>query len=983
MSSNVTVRQAVRLAVGAAAATAGYVPAAMALDAGPNPDAAAASATSTSLEEVVVTGTRIRRTVDEATAAPITIIDSAAIAQSGYQTAGDLLAQLPGIAGKATSPAVNNGGGFGESNVELRGLGAKRTLVLVDGRRVGIVGGPTSSGAVDINQIPINIIDHVDVLKEGAGAIYGSDAIAGVVNFVTKKNVSDLQITGEYGQTTHGDAPHQSVSVMWGGSTDKFDFVLSGNYNKQKALYASARDFSKNALYLYSGSSGRFVSKAGSSRVPNGRASIPKSSPLYTAYNTKDGAPASCSSSSTNVTRTPGTDGTSPLDYQCLHSTYNYQPYNLLVTPQERGALFASSTYHINDDLELYAQILDNKTHSGFEIAPLPFDATADDVIISGANAYNPFGVDFGGLETTNSNYRTRFVTLGDRFSKSDSDTKLGNLGLRGKLPWGDWRWDANLGYNREDQSAQTYGYVYFPGLQNEVGPSYQISPGVYGCGTDAAHAIPGCTPINFFNLDSPTTISQLQALSTSYHTDSSFVYKTASLDFDGTVVALPAGDLRLAAGFQYQGQEADFSSDYLVHAEAPLYIKCLISEEACTGDSSGSYNSKEFYGEALIPILKDLPGAKLLNIDLGVRYSDYSLFGSNTKGQAKVEWKPISDLLLRGTFAQVFRAPTLVDLYAAPLNTSTTFTDPCYGATIAAAQANPNLAKACNGAYQLDGQYAYPGTAQITGLITSNPDLKPETGHVWTTGFVLQVPGLENLSITADYWNYDIKGVITELDPNYSIQQCLATGADTYCSLVHRFQTGNNQGQIEVFNQPVVNLGELQTDGVDANINYKLNTSSAGKFVFDLSTTHINKYLTIPVEGAPPINVAGTFDRQFGNYAKWRGLGTVSWSLSDFEAMLQAQYIDKLVVHNPATQNVAIFGQPNPDLHIPSVIYLNATVGYNVKQTKTKLLAGMQNIADKQPPILYLNNVTNANTDVSTYDLLGRRFFVAIQQKF
>jgi outer membrane receptor protein involved in Fe transport len=946
----------------------------MALDAGPSADAAAAAAAapSTSLEEVIVTGTRIRRTVDEATAAPITIIDSAQIAQSGYQTAGDLLALLPGVAGAATSPALNNGGGFGESNVELRGLDAKRTLVLIDGRRIGVVGGPGSSGAVDINQIPINIIDHVDVLKEGAGAIYGSDAIAGVVNFVTKKNVSDLTINGQYGQTTHGgDGPHQAISIMWGGSTDKFDFVISGNYNKQKAVYAGARDFSKDALYLYSGSSGRFVSHAGSSRVPNGRASLPKGYPLRDSLG--------CS----NVTRNPGTDGTALTDYSCLHSSYNYQPFNLLVTPQERGAIFFSSTYHINDDLELYGQFLNNKTHSGFEIAPLPFDATADDVVISKDNAYNPFGQDFGGLTTPNSNYRTRFVTLGDRFSKSDSDNKLANLGLRGKLPWGDWRWDANIGYNREDQAAQTFGYVYFPGLQNEVGPSYQISPGVFGCGTDAAHAIPGCTPINFFNLDSPTTISQLKALNTSYHTDNSFVYKTASLDFDGTVVPMPAGDLRLAAGFQYQDQAADFSSDYIVHAEAPLYIKCLISEEACTGDSSGAYSSKEFYAEALIPLLKDVPGAKLLNIDLGVRHSDYSLFGSNTKGQVKLEWKPVSDLLVRGTFSQVFRVPTLIDLYAAPLNTSSTFTDPCYGSSPTTVAANPNVAKACDGAYQLGGTYAYNGTSQVTGLIESNPNLKPETGHVWTTGFVLQVPGVQNLSFTTDYWNYYIDGVITTLDPNYSSNQCLTTGADQFCSLIHRYTTGNNQGEVEVFGQPVVNLGVLKTDGIDFNINYKLSTTPIGNFAFDLSATHINTYDSIPIAGGPVTHVAGTYDLQFGNYAKLRGLGTISWSYTDFEAMFQVQYIDSVVVHDPAHQSPAAVGNPNPDLRVPSIIYMNTTVGYNIKKTKTKLLFGMQNIADKQPPILYLNNVTNANTDVATYDLLGRRWFASIQQKF
>jgi outer membrane receptor protein involved in Fe transport len=502
------------------------------------------------------------------------------------------------------------------------------------------------------------------------------------------------------------------------------------------------------------------------------------------------------------------------------------------------------------------------------------------------------------------------------------------------------------------------------------------------GCGTDAAHAIPGCTPINFFNLDSPQTISQLKALNTSFHTDNSFVYKTASIDFDGTVVPLPAGDLRLAAGFQYQDQSADFTSDYIVHAEAPLYIKCLISEEACTGDSSGHYNSKEFYAEALVPILKDFPGAKSLNIDLGVRHSDYSAFGSNTKGQAKLEWKPVSDLLLRGTFAQVFRVPTLIDLYAAPLNNSATFADPCYGTNAASVAANPNVAKACDGAWQ-KGDYAYNGTSQVTALIQANPNLKPETGHVWTAGFVLQVPFVENLSITADYWNYFIDGVITTLDPNYSSDQCLTTGADQFCSLIHRYTSGNNQGEVEVFGQPVVNLGVLKTDGVDYNINYKLNSTPIGKFVFDLSATHINKYDSIPIEGGPVTSVAGTFDRQFGNYAKLRALGTVAWSYSDFQAMFQVQYIDSVVIHTPATQSPAVVGQPNPDLRIPSMIYMNTTVGYTVKQTKTKLLLGMQNIADKQPPIFYMNNVTNSNTDVATYDLLGRRWFVSIQQKF
>jgi outer membrane cobalamin receptor len=255
-------------------------------------------------ETVTVTGSRIRRAVDEATASPITIIDDTAIRQSGYQSTGDLLTQLPTIAGSnASTSGLNNGGGFGETTVELRGLNPSRTLILLDGRRIGIVGGPGAAGAVDVNQIPISVIDHIDVLKQGAGAVYGSDAIAGVVNFVTRKNTNGVEISGEYGRTTHNDGPHELVNLLWGGTTEKFEFLVSGTYSKQKAVYAGARDFSKDALYLYSGSSGRFVTKAGSSRVPNGRASLPAA---YTLPNGQTaGAYYGCSATRTNqVTRT-------------------------------------------------------------------------------------------------------------------------------------------------------------------------------------------------------------------------------------------------------------------------------------------------------------------------------------------------------------------------------------------------------------------------------------------------------------------------------------------------------------------------------------------------------------------------------------------------------------------------------------------------------------------------------------------------------
>ncbi len=227
------------------------------------------------IEEVVITGSRIRR-VDEETASPVFVMDAGTIANSGVQTMGDLMMRVPAISGAATNPQVNNGGGTGESNVELRGLGAQRTLVLLNGRRINVLGANGTTSAVDINMIPINMIERVEVLKEGAGAVYGSDAIAGVVNFITKKNFDGAEVNVEYGQTGESDGERQSASLTLGTSGDKLSVMFGVNYNKQDSVSAADREFSAAALYLYGGA----ISAGGSSRTTVGRIRLPTGSPI-------------------------------------------------------------------------------------------------------------------------------------------------------------------------------------------------------------------------------------------------------------------------------------------------------------------------------------------------------------------------------------------------------------------------------------------------------------------------------------------------------------------------------------------------------------------------------------------------------------------------------------------------------------------------------------------------------------------------------
>jgi len=960
------VRRALMLGAVAAAGTS-----AVSFPAHAQEQTTAASGEEVPVQTVTVTGSRIRR-VDTETASPVYTIDQSAIQQSGVSTIGELVMQLPSVAGAATNPSVNNGGGFGESYIELRGLDAKRTVVLVDGRRLGLIGDPGSlTSAVDVNQIPLAIIDHVEVLKEGAGAIYGSDAIAGVVNFITRKDVQGLEINADYGRTTKDDAAHHQVNITMGEQSDKFSFMLSGRYQKQDALLEGRRTFSKFALYNSSGS----IFAGGSSRTPTGR--------IY--------APASDGFGCGSVTKIAGAQGTSLADYRCFHSAgaaddhYNYAPLNYLMTPQERGSIFGKANYKVNDDLEVYTEVLFNRTHSGFQEASLPFDSTADNVVISKNSVYNPFGTDFGGIAGTNPQAEWRLLGLGPRRSDTTSTSEVASFGVKGNIFNTGWQFDFNGMYGRIDQHANIQGYFFSDKLQNAVGPSFIAADGTPTCGT-AANPIANCTPIDMFAVNDPSLSGSFiaaqqaafKAISTGYNTDHVYNVKTFSLDTNGKVVTLPAGDLQASVGVEHRWQEGRFAADQIVVAQPPLYLQCEISQETCTGPSYLHYSNTDLYGELFAPILKDLPGVKSLNIDLGVRWSDYTDFSSVTKGQVKLEYKPVADLLVRGTFSQIYRAPTVQDLAQAPAINSPTFSDPCNFLTASVAAGNPNYAKLCQGV-PLDGTFHEPN-GQITGELRSNPNLKPETGEVLTYGLVYDSSLVPDLSASVDFWRYTINNVLTQIDPTFSAQQCLIAGTDFYCNQFVRFVGGPQSGQIQVGLQPTENLGTLKTDGVDIGLKYAMRHTPIGSFRFSIDTTHVNSFTNNPGGAAPAtVQYAGTYTRQFGNDAKWRGLASISWGFQGFEALLTEQWIGKLTIPNGSPNPLP--GQ-SPDIAIPNIYYTNFSVGYNFP-TNTRVQAGFENVFNRQPPIFYQNNVVNANTDVSTYDVLGRRWFVSFTQKF
>ena len=902
---------------------------------------------------VTVTGSRIRR-VDTETASPVYTLGRDVIHDSGVTTMGKLVQEVPSVAGAATNPQVNNGGGTGASHVELRGLDTERTLVLLNGRRIGAL--TYEDGAVDINVIPMNMVERVEILKEGAGAIYGSDAIAGVVNFITRKNYEGADVSLDYGVSAEDDGARQSVGLTWGTVSDHGSFMLGANWNKQEEISAADREFARNAIYFYGS-----VFVGGSSRTPTGRIDV---------------ATPGCTSGS--VTRVDGTSGANPADYRCFitqgaaSDRYNFQPENLVMTPQERGSIFASGNYQLGEGIETYAEYLHNYTTASWQIAALPFDSRNDDVVISAQNIYNPFGVDFGGLTTGNPNAQWRMIPLGNRRASNNSSTDQANLGMRGDIAGTSWSWDATLGYGRIDQDRSTSGYLFQPALANAFGPSFIDGNGTPTCGTPAA-PISGCIPVNIFNLGDPAQLAALNSISASYTQNFKYTTETAQLSATGEVFDLPAGAAQLAVGAEYREQTGRWETDFMTQAAPPLFTNCLLAQETCSGDSRGSYDVKELYAELFVPILQDKPLAQALNVTLGARYSDYSTFGNTTNGVFKVEYRPFSDLLVRASYSEIFRSPTIFDMFGAPTANAPTFTDPCVGLTSAALAANPNLALACQNVTPDTG--FTQDNSQITGLILGNPDLDPETGEVITYGVVYEPSYVKGLSLTVDVWDYSIDDVITAVDVNTTAAGCVNSGDPLFCSLITRFAS---DGQVQVIAQPTLNLGKLETNGVDFGVQYLLSGTGAGDFRFRLDTTYIDSYKnTLPVAGVAPIEVVGTYNRQYGNYAQWRGIFGVGWSYQGFTALAKARYIDKIELNDPdAAPGI------QPALHVPSATYVDLTLGYTFKES-LEFQVGGENLTDEQPPILYQNNVINANTDVQTYDTVGRFYWARLSYNF
>lgn len=961
------------LFLGIAAAVA--VPAAPALaQQGQNPD-------SQRLDTVVVTGSRIRR-VDMETANPVVTIDKAAIERSGKVTVGDLLQNLPAVAGAGSNPSVNNSGGDGGTYIDLRGLGAQRTLVLINGHRIMQIPG----NSTDVNQIPASAIERMEVLGDGASSVYGSDAIGGVVNFVLRSDYQGVEVQADYGISDRDDGARQGYSVTFGHTSDRGNLTAGVNYNKQDEASAANRAFAADAFYLYSGE----VSLAGSSRTPGGRIFVPADLFPECRRNPTD----------TSVGVTRNTNGNGLDAYRCYSGSdaFNYQRVgNLILTPQERTGAFMLGNYKLTDSITGYLELYANKTRSRSQIAPLPFDAQNDAVTIAEDNYYNPFGVEFG---RDGYQFLSRFTSLGNRIIAQSTRNESAHGGFKGTFGESSWTWDLGFDYGHYSKNTDSYGYVNYPALRSALGPSFVGADGQIRCGTPE-NPVANCTPINIFNVNDPATISQLQSVLVNPKFDqTSATQKIARFDVAGDLFSLPAGNVSLAAGASYRKDALTGRVDSLSIADARG--NCALAQEACGSPVDGSIDVKEAYVEALVPILKDVPFAHSLNLILGDRYSKFSEFGNTNNWKVAVEWRPLEDLLLRGTVSQLFRAPTTQDVYAGPAGNAPLFSDPCDGLDAGNYPGNaipPNIAAACVGV-PTDGSFGGTGLSQSNGTTSGNlwarridpnlPTLKPEYGKSFNFGVVYDPRWIEGLSLSADLWRLYLNDYIGGIGASLAVNTCYNTGK--FCNLVFRFPDGPSAGSIDTIYQPVVNLGRYDASGVDFAMKYRLPETPYGAFQFTFNSTYLAKMDNSLTPGEPGnvVNtLAGKYWNEYGNYARWKALAGINWKLGSLDAGWYAHYVGPISVgSHDLRQNFSADGSPDfPGvvLHLGSSTTHNFQVGYALDALKTRFDVGVDNAFDKKPPQIYQNNTLNSNTDVSTYysEMIGRYYWARVTVKF
>jgi len=937
------------------------------------------------LEEITVTGTRIR-TPGLISNSPVTSLEAEEMQYRQPVAAEEMIKQLP-MAVPAVGPGTNNGAN-GLATIDLRGLGPERTLVLLGGRRM--VPG-NLNGAVDTNAIPVALLDRVDLLTGGASVLYGADAVAGVVNFVLKKDFEGIDLSASFANSGEGDAERYRADFTVGANTSdgRGNVAMSFGYTDRKPLLQGQRSFGQASI---NSSSGQAV---GSS------ASVPTVTLLNGSLAVLD--PAS------GAFRQPLV----PSDF------FNFNPLNFYEAPLERTQLTAIGHYEVADAVELYGQALYTNSYVGQQLAPSgtffsnwqlpvgnPFipDAARQQLCaqhgVAAAECVPAFrdanGNVTGGTEEITTQLRRRITELGPRLGAFDVQTLQWTLGLRGDLPFADgWDWDVYWQRGDTDGKRTLGNWGSSSKVQQALRAVTDSVTGEIVC-LDPSN---GCVPLNLFGAEGSITpemlkfinLSALQTQFVEQDVGSASVAGDLGERFRSPFADLPIG---VAGGYEYRRLTAGNLSDGASQIDSEV-----LGTGSPLPDRSGTYSLRELYLETILPIITDRPGIQSLTLEGGVRHTEFEVQDSSTdyrSWKGGLSWEPVDTLRVRASVQRATRSPNVNELFA-PLVTGldNLSVDPCQGGNINSGEANTagtlsNLCRQTGVPLSVVGVLPAPAAGQINVLSGGNPALGPEVADTMTVGLVWQPEFVEDLTMTLDYYDIEVEDAIDGPSSGDIIQDCYDPARNpnfefnAACQAVGRSPTGGdlNANDARGVALPLSNLGRLKTTGFDLGVNYGFDLSNLGRLTLSLNATNVRDFLVQPTPDSQSRNCLGYYSVSCdGNVMDYKWVQRTTFSRDNFDVSLLWQHRSALDVEPE------IAGDFLPAFsHISSYDYFDlagvwrATDGVRVNLT-------IRNLFDKNPPMVGNTIGTTAansgNTFPQEYDVIGRYFTLGLTASF
>jgi iron complex outermembrane receptor protein len=937
---------------------------------------------SSALQRVEVTGSRIRQ-VDVETAQPVQVMTAEQIQKSGLVTVGDILNSLSSTG----TPAFSKGSVLGASReqggqfVNLRNLGSQRLLVLVNGKRWTT----TVSGYTDMSTIPSSMIERIEVLKDGASSIYGSDAIAGVVNVILKKSMEGGQASAYYGQNELGDGKTTDYSLTYGTASDKASLMFGLSHSSQGEVWAKDRPetaFSYGPAHyadnLGTGPWGRItpVSATGGSNTDAKIGGWNRYLNHTGSYN-GDGTGAS------------SRDPASYHDYKGAEAdVYNSTDQMMFQSPNRLTSIFTKGSLELPHAMRLTTTAMYAERFSTRVVAGYPLSSTAQSkfpVYIDKDSYYNPYGNQVAGAGKGQDLWFARRTIEVPRGTDNTNQTVHVDAVLEGELNLMGKTWNWNVGYNHSaiNGAVLSTGNLNLVNLKKALGPSFKNPAGVIQCGTAANPvSLAECVPWDILGGPSASTPEALKyAMSVGQSSYGSKV-DSATADITGELFNLPAGAVGMAAGLERRTVSG--------YDRPGQFEQSGMSTDLAGNATSGKYSVREAYLEFNIPLLKGVPLAHMLTLDIASRYSDYSSFGSTTNSKGSIQWRPVKDLLARGTYAQGFRAPTLSDTFGGGSQTFDTYIDPC-DSEFGAAKTDAAVRARCAAAgvpgnfrqvNQANNKITSTGGGQTPVPFMNgfgNSDITPERATTRTAGLVYSPSWLTGFSASLDWYDIRITNRIAGVTANQTVNFCYIDNDPSYCAKIKRDTTG----QIVSLLRGNVNLGETRTKGLDLSLAYRFPRTSFGQFSARSESTWVKSYRTKATTTADWIEYVGEW-----GYSRLKSNLGIDWGLGNWSATLATRYYsgvrDRCWKINPAIECSDPTGRYSggPGLNrLSGQFYSDLSIGYKLPWN-AKIMAGANNLFDRKPQYVYTQGASSSST-VDPDRPIDRFVYVRYNQSF